>query len=181
MAEYDLAGDLAAGIVAPTSFGVVEGIHAIDYRPDLMLLHQAAQVLQVTTAARRDRLKSRLAHEHGPEVHAAFAGRPGAHQRDLAAIGHGFDRLRQRTGSSDLYHSIHAATGRERAYLIAPSRQIANVDHLAGAQLAEAGGVFWICRRRDHAGAERLGQWKRKQRTPACTLGKDCVAGPHAR
>src|ERR1700680_4514672 len=115
VADHDLAGDFAAGVVAATGFGVVEGIHAVDDRPDLMLLHQTAQVLQVTTAARRDRLKTRLAHEHGPEVHAASVGRQGAHQRDLAAIGHGFDRLRQRTGSSDLYHSLHAAHGRGRA------------------------------------------------------------------
>src|SRR3984893_12446490 len=114
VADYDFAGDFAAGVVAPTGFGVVEGIHAVDERPDLMLLHLTAQVLQVTTAARRDRLKRRLAHEHGPEVHAAFVGRQSAHQGDLAAIGHGFSRLRQRTGSSDLYDPIHAATGRER-------------------------------------------------------------------
>src|ERR1700681_4571583 len=103
MAEHDLAGDLAAGVVGPTGFGVVEGIHAVDDRPDLMLLHQAAQVLQITTDARRDRLEPRLANEHGQEVHADSIGRQGAHQRDLAAIGHRFGRLRQRTGASNLH------------------------------------------------------------------------------
>src|ERR1700726_2538283 len=122
MAEYDLAGDLAAGVVAPTSFGVVEGIHAIDDRPDLMLLHHPAQVLKVTTAARRDRLEPRLAHEHGHEVHAALGGGQSPHHGHLAAIGDGFGRLRQHAGPADLHDPIHAPATRERPHLITPVR-----------------------------------------------------------
>ena len=122
MTDNDLAYDLAARIVAPTSLGVVEGKHAVDDRPDLMLRHHAAEVLQVTAAARRDRLEPRLAHEDGPEVHSAISGRQSPHQGDLAAIGDGFGRLRQRTRSSDLHDPIYAATTRERARLIAPIR-----------------------------------------------------------
>src|ERR1700681_4654575 len=122
VADHDLAGDFAAGVVAPTGFGVVEGIHAVDDRPDLMLFHHPAQVLQVATAARRDRLEPRLAHKHGPEVHAALGGHQSAHHGDLATIGDGFDRLRQRTGSADLHDPIHAATNGERAHLAAPIR-----------------------------------------------------------
>src|ERR1700674_3633268 len=90
MADNDLSYDLAARIVAPTSLGVVEGKHAVDDGPDLMLRHHAAEVLQVTAAARRDWLEPRLAHEDGPEVHSAISGRQSPHQRDLAAIGDGF-------------------------------------------------------------------------------------------
>src|ERR1700676_1169568 len=135
MAEHHLAGDLAAGIMAPTGLDVVEGIHAVDDRPNLMLLYQAAKILQVTTAARRDRLKPRLAHEHGPEVQAASIGRQSAHERDLAAVGHCLGRLRQRTGASNLHDAVNAATARERADLIAPIWRIADLDHLVGAQL----------------------------------------------
>src|ERR1700676_579361 len=108
MAEHHLAGDLAAGIMAPTGLDVVEGIHAVDDRPNLMLLHQAAKILQVTTAARRDQLKPRLADEHGPEVQAASIGRKSAQERDLAARGCCLGRVRQRTGATNLDDSVKA-------------------------------------------------------------------------
>ena len=39
MADHHLAGDFAARVMAPTGLGFVEGKHAVDDRPDLVLFH----------------------------------------------------------------------------------------------------------------------------------------------
>src|ERR1700719_1037147 len=120
MTDHDLAGDFAARVMAPSRLGVIEGKHAVDDRPYLMLFYHPAQVLEITTAAGRDRLVRRLAQEHCHEVEGALHARQSTHEGYLPAIGDGFSRLRQRTRSAYLYNPIHAAAPRERANLIAP-------------------------------------------------------------
>src|ERR1700675_851955 len=122
MADHDFAGDFAARVMAQAVFGVSERKHAVNDRLDLMLFQYAAQVFEITTAAGRNRLVCRLAQEHGHEVDAARHARQSTHEGYLAAIGDGLDRLRQRTGSADLYHPIPAAASRALAHLIAPIR-----------------------------------------------------------
>src|ERR1700674_3247469 len=121
MADHDFAGDFGARVMAHAGFVVLERKHAVDDRPDLMLFHHAAQVFEITTAASRNRLVCRLTQEHGHEVDAARHARQSTHEGYLAAIGDGLDRLRQRTGSADLHHSIHAAASRELAHLYRPN------------------------------------------------------------
>src|SRR6266850_2184976 len=137
MADHNLAGDFAACVMAPTDLGVIEGKYAVDDRPDLMLFHHPAQVLEIATAADHDRLERRLAQEHGHEVDAALCARENAHEGYLAAIRDCLDRSRQRIGTADLDHPIHATATRERAHLICPVRRGAIVDHLVCPQLAE--------------------------------------------
>src|ERR1700681_1794304 len=122
MADHDFACDFTARVMVQTGFGVFERKHAVDDRPDLMLFHHAAQVFEITTAAGRDWLVCRLAQEHGHEVDSTRHARESTDEGYLAAVGDGLDRLRQRTGSADLHHSIHAAASRELAHLIAPIR-----------------------------------------------------------
>src|SRR6202521_2428681 len=122
MADYDFAGDFAARVMGQTGFGVFERKHAVDDRPDLMLFHHAAQVFEITTAAGRDWLVCRLAQKYGHEVDPTSHARQSTHEGYLAAIGDGLDRLRQRTGSADLHHSIHTEASRELAHLIAQIR-----------------------------------------------------------
>ena len=50
MADHNLAGDFAACVMAPTDLGVIEGKYGVDDRPDLVLFHGPAQVLEAVTA-----------------------------------------------------------------------------------------------------------------------------------
>src|SRR3984893_10024893 len=122
MADYDFAGDFAARVMGQAGFGVFERKHAVDERPDLMLFHHATQVFEITTATGRDWVVCGWAEEEGHELDATRHARQSTHEGYLAAIGDGLYRLRQRTGSADLHHSLHAAASRALAHLIAPIR-----------------------------------------------------------
>ncbi len=70
MVDQDLTGDFAARVMGPASPGVIEGIYAVDDRPDIMLFHYPTHVLEITTAAGCDWLERRLTQEHGHEIDA---------------------------------------------------------------------------------------------------------------
>jgi hypothetical protein len=83
MADHDLTGDFTARVMVPAGLGFIEGKYAVDDRPDLMLFHYPAHVLETTTAAGCHWLERRLTQEHGHEVDATLRAR----QRYPAAIG----------------------------------------------------------------------------------------------
>src|ERR1700686_1624351 len=99
MADHDFPGDFAVRVMVQTSFGVFERKHAVDDRVNLMLLHPAAKVFEITTAAGSDWLVRRLAQEHGHEVDSTRHALEGTHEGYLGAIGNGLYRLNEPTGS----------------------------------------------------------------------------------
>jgi hypothetical protein len=71
MTDDDLSEKLTIGEMTPSCGGIVEGKHTIDDRPDAMLFHYAAHVLEIASTADCDRPERSLTHEHGHEVQTA--------------------------------------------------------------------------------------------------------------
>src|ERR1700688_2127958 len=170
MTDDDLSEKLTVGEMAQSCCGIVEGKHTIDDRPDAMLLHYAAHVLEIAAAADCDRSERSLTHEHGHEVQPAHCTPEHADHGYLAAIRDGLDRLHQRIGTTDLHHTIHATTPGERTHLIAPLGQRAIVDDMVCAKLSETPDFLGARGRCNDARAHRLGKLNGKERDSARTF-----------
>ena len=139
----DLAGDVAAGVMAPTGLGVAKSVDTVDHRADLVLLDRAAQVFQIAAAPDHDRLERGLTVEHAHEVDRALGTCQDADQGDQPAKGDRLHRLRQSVGAPDLHHAIHAAPTGQRAHLATPIRRGAIVDYLICAQRPQPLRLVW--------------------------------------
>src|SRR6266403_4400162 len=110
MTNNNFAEQLPRDVAIPGLAKITKGKRAGDDRFNVLLRHHADHVLQITAATNHDGLKTRQAQEHRHEFETAFRSRQDADQRDLATIRYGLDRLRQRTGSTDLHDSVDTAS-----------------------------------------------------------------------
>src|SRR5882762_37243 len=105
----DLAYDIARAVVRDGCLSVVECIDAIDYRPDAMLFHRPAHVLEIPAASNCHRAKPDPAHEHGHEIDATFIHCQDANDGDFSSNSRGLHRLGQSRGATHLDNAIDAA------------------------------------------------------------------------
>jgi hypothetical protein len=104
MPDGYLSKKLTVSEMAQSRRGIIEEKHAIDDRPDAVLLHYAVHVLEIASTADCDRSKRTLT------VQTAHCASQHPDHGHLAAIRDCLDRLHQRFGATDLNHAIHATT-----------------------------------------------------------------------
>src|SRR5216684_8778649 len=95
----------------------------------------------------------------------------------MSADGQGLQRFRDRSRSADLDDAIDAAAIGQFARLLIPIRRLGIIDYLGGPQRLRSLGLFRGRARRDHSGAQKLGELQRKDRNAPRTLRQNRVAG----
>src|SRR5882757_8954922 len=111
MTDNHFTEQLPCDVVIPGVANIIKTVRAVDDGFNALLRHHTDHVLQITAATNHNGLKTSEAEEHGHEFNTAFRAPQDADQGDLAAICHSLDRLRQRTGSTDLHDSVDTASG----------------------------------------------------------------------